>query len=216
MAIQGAGGRRIVVLILLCPLGGAANVALSVLAHEGLHLPLFLDTLFTTALTFSAGLLSGVSTALLTILTAVATGINVETPEAHLFVLCSIAEVVLVWIFRHRFEKLWPQAAGQVSYPFIAAASWLLLLALISCTVISVLGGLIDTALFAAFSQTRTAFSPEGVFRMGLLRNGVSLLWANILARFPINLVDRFIVIFGGYGVSRLIGKICPPPLSAN
>ncbi|MDR1047442.1 MAG: hypothetical protein LBL64_06690, partial [Treponema sp.] len=101
-------------------------------------------------------------------------------------------------------------ASGPVSYSLIAAASSLLILALIDCLVISVLGGVIDTAIFLLFSPPRNQFSPEGVFRLGLLRNGVPILWANILSRFPINLVDRFIVIFGGCGVSLLIGKIYP------
>jgi hypothetical protein len=80
---------------------------------------------------------------------------------------------------------------------------------------ISILGGAIDTTVFMLFSQTKVNFSPEGVFRLGLLRNGIPILWANILARFPINLVDRFIVVFGGCGVSLLIGKIYPGRLPA-
>jgi hypothetical protein len=204
-----AGGIRI--LFLLCPLAAAANAALGFLMQEGFHLPLFLDTPFNAALTFSAGLVPGIVTALLTV---VFCGFRLESPETNFFIFCSIAEVFLIWIFHRRFKKSLTPSPAPVPYSFIAAASSLLILALIACAVISVLGGIIDTALFILFSQTRTVFSPEGTFRLGLLRNGVPLLWANILARFPVNLVDRFIVIFGGYGVSLLIGKIYPrrPP----
>jgi hypothetical protein len=172
-------------------------------------LSLFLDTLFNAAITFSAGFLPGISTAFLTF---VICAFRQQPPETHFFALCSIAEIFLIWMFRRRFKKVWTPSrvpsTAPVSYSFIAAASSLLILALIDCAVISILGGAIDTAIFLIFSPPRNQFSPEGVFRLGLLRNGVPILWANILSRFPINLVDRFIVVFGGYGVSLLIGKI--------
>jgi uncharacterized membrane protein len=175
---------------------------------EVFHLPLFLDTVFTAAIVFSAGLLPGIVTALLT---AALSGLRHGTPEINIFVLCSITEVILVWIFRRRFGKSQTAPAGPAFYSLIAAASSLLLLALSACVIISVLGGLIDSALFLLVPRSRPQFSPEDGFRLGLLRNGIPLLWSNILARFPVNLVDRFIVIFGAYGVSRLILKIFRP-----
>jgi hypothetical protein len=209
MVVKETKVRRIWIILLLCPLAAAANAGLSLLVQYKFHLSLFLDTLFNAAITFAAGLLPGISTA---ILTFVICALRSEPPETHFFAICSIAEIVLIWMFRRRFTKAWapaPSAAsGPVSYSLIAAASSLLILALIDCLVISVLGGVIDTAIFLLFSPPRNQFSPEGVFRLGLLRNGVPILWANILARFPINLVDRFIVVFGGRGVSLLIGKI--------
>jgi hypothetical protein len=204
-------------LLLLCPLAAAANAGLSLLVQHRLHLSLFLDTLFNAAVTFSAGPLAGIVTALLTFGIC---ALRRQPPETHFFALCSIAEIFLIWMFRRRFTKARtpsrdPSAAAvavaaPVSYSLIAAASPLLILALIDCAVISILGGAIDTAVFLLFSPPRNQFSPEGVFRLGLLRNGVPILWANIFSRFPINLVDRFIVVFGGYGVSLLIGKLYP------
>jgi hypothetical protein len=204
-------GGKIGILLLLCLLAMAANTALSQLIQSKLHLPLFLDTLFNAAITFSAGLLPGIAT---TILPFVFFALRQQPPELNFFVLCSIAEVFLIWIFHRRLKKSRTgsrapsPAAEPALYSFIVAASSLLILALLDCAMISILGGAIDTAVFTLFSQTKLHFSPEGTFRLGLLRNGVPLLWANILSRFPINLVDRFIVVFGGYGVSLLIGKI--------
>jgi hypothetical protein len=172
-------------------------------------LSLFLDTLFNVVMTFWAGPPAGIVTALLTFGIC---ALRRQPPETHFFILCSVAEIFLIWVFRRRFRKAWASSgvpfAGPVSYSFIDVASSLLLLALIDCAAISVLGGGIDTALFLIFSPARNQFSPEGTFRLGLLRNGVPILWANILSRFPINLVDRFIVVFGGYGLSRLMGKL--------
>jgi hypothetical protein len=200
-------GGRIGILLLLCLLAMAANIALSQVVQSRLNLPLFLDTLFSAAITFSAGLLPGIAT---TILPFVIFALRQQPPEPNFFVFCSIAEVFLIWIFHRRFKKSWTMspAAKPAPYSFIVAASSLLILALMDCAMISILGGAIDTTVFMLFSRTKVLFSPEGTFRLGLLRNGVPLLWANILSRFPINLVDRFIVIFGGYGVSLLIGKI--------
>jgi hypothetical protein len=214
MAEKETKGGGIWLLFLLCPLAALGNAGLSLLVQYRLHLSLFLDTLFNVAITFSAGFLPGVATA---ILTFVICAIRQEPPETHFFVICSIAEIFLIWMLRRRFLKAWTPARasaaapGLVPYSFISAAASLLILALVDCLVISILGGAVDTAIFLLFSPPRNQFSPEGVFRLGLLRNGIPILWANILSRFPINLVDRFIVIFGGYGVSLLIGKIRAP-----
>jgi hypothetical protein len=86
-----------------------------------------------------------------------------------------------------------------------------LFLALADCVVISVLGGLIDYIVYMRMSQPRSTFSPEDIFKLGLLRNNIPVLWSDILARIPINLIDRFVVIFGGYGVSRLMVRFLRP-----
>ncbi|MDR1900104.1 MAG: hypothetical protein LBQ55_08860 [Treponema sp.] len=43
---------------------------------------------------------------------------------------------------------------------------------------------------------------------MGLLRNRLPLLAAAVLSRIPVNIIDRFITIFGGYGLGLLLRKI--------
>jgi hypothetical protein len=44
-------------------------------------------------------------------------------------------------------------------------------------------------------------------FCAGLLRNNVPFLPTAILSRIPINIADRFIVIFDGYGISLFFRK---------
>ena len=46
-------------------------------------------------------------------------------------------------------------------------------------------------------------FSPEDTFRPALIMADFPLIAENILVRVPVNLADRFIVVFGGYFVSR-------------
>jgi hypothetical protein len=182
---------------LLCLLSAAANVVLSILAEKVLQLPLFLDTLFTVAITFAAGLIPGIVVAVLSI--AITSSLYYETPAIYFFVLCSIAEAVMVLLCRRRL--------GNKREPLISTLSSLLLLYLAACVVISILGGIVDYVIFTVYSQARITFSPEDTFKLGLLRNNIPLLWADILARIPINLVDRFVIIFGGYGVSRLMTR---------
>jgi hypothetical protein len=59
--------------------------------------------------------------------------------------------------------------------------------------------------------EIKFQYSPEDRFKLGLLRSNMPLLWASILARFPINIVDRFIVMFGGYSVSLGIKRFLKP-----
>ncbi|GHV78723.1 hypothetical protein AGMMS49944_05140 [Spirochaetia bacterium] len=103
--------------ILLCLLSAAANVFLSTLAGRVLQLPLFLDTLFTVAITFAAGLVPGIVAAVLSI--AISGSLYYEAPLTYFFVLCSIAEVVLVWMYRRR--------PGTGKEPLISTLSSLLL-----------------------------------------------------------------------------------------
>jgi len=69
----------------------------------------------------------------------------------------------------------------------------------------SIAGGIIDYIL-TCFSAPRT-FYPEDSFKIGLLRNNIPIFVSAILSRVPINIVDRFFVIYGGYGVSLLYRK---------
>jgi hypothetical protein len=195
---------------LLCILAAGANFLLNGLVAGILRLPLFFDTLFTVAAAFTAGLLPGIASAALT---TIIVGLRYETPHTYLFVLCSIAEVFLVRVFQKRAalrrgdDEPIGGINGVPSCAVINTAVSLLLLALADCVVISILGGVIDYIIFAVISRPRVTFSPEDIFKIGLLRNNIPLLWANILARFPINLVDRFVVITAGYSVSRFLRR---------
>jgi hypothetical protein len=197
--------KNVLKLSLVCLLAAAANFLLNGLVTGILKVPLFLDTLFTVAVTFAAGLLPGIVTA---ILSTIIVGLRYETTFTYFFVLCSIAEVFLVWAFcrrtaTHRSNDV--PVSRVPTYTAINTAASLLLLALVDCVLISIIGGLIDYTIFVLMSLPRNTFFPEDVFKIGLLRNDVPLLWANILSRFPINLVDRIVVIAGGYGVSLLL-----------
>jgi hypothetical protein len=82
-------------------------------------------------------------------------------------------------------------------------AAPLMALAALDCIVVSIVGGVIDFILNRLLAVPR-AFYPEDIFKLGLIRNNMPALAAAILSRIPINIVDRFIVVFGGCGISLL------------
>ncbi|AEF85253.1 hypothetical protein TREPR_3522 [Treponema primitia ZAS-2] len=189
-------------LVLCCLFAVGANFLLTRFKGDVLALPLYLDTLFTCAVTFAAGLLPGICTAVLTATTFpyIFYGVHKDT----LFVLCSIAEVLLIWSFRRRLSE---EKGAPVQVSFVNKVAVLFILAVFACLMESLLGGVIDYFLFNFWGETKFRYSPEDRFKLGLLRNNMPLLWASIISRLPINIVDRFIVIFGGYSVSLGIRK---------
>jgi hypothetical protein len=78
-----------------------------------------------------------------------------------------------------------------------------MLLYIVCSLAISLLGGLIDFFYHYRWSHPKVYFSAEDTIKIGLLRSNIPVLAMDILSRIPVNIVDRFIVIFGGYFISR-------------
>jgi hypothetical protein len=74
----------------------------------------------------------------------------------------------------------------------------------------SILGGLISVFIQLVLLTPLDKAPPETIFKLGFLRQGFSLAAAEILARVPINVLDRIIAIFGGYGAALLLQKLVP------
>ena len=92
------------------------------------------------------------------------------------------------------------------SYSSLAAR--LMLLYLLCAITISVLGGVINYVSDIFLNIHLKFFSVEDTFKLGLIMSNLPALAVNILSRIPINIVDRFIVIFGGYFISRGLVKL--------
>jgi hypothetical protein len=197
----------------LCIASAICNTVVGHVIHNIAGVPLFLDTVFNTAMFFCAGLLPAFVTGTLLspimffLFCRIILGLSVELSLfRNVWVICIIVEILLIWVFHNRMKKREAVFFENPSLQsFIGVAALLLVLAAIDCLVVSVSGGIIDFAL-ATLNAPRT-FSPEDSFKLGLLRNNVPLLATAILSRIPINIVDRFIVIFGGYGISLLFRK---------
>jgi len=188
--------KRILFLAALCIIAAALNPCLSVFSLNVLKLPVFLDTVFTAAVTFYAGLIPGLITAFIT----AAIGVYIDgafTP----FGLCAIAEVFIVWLLK-------PKAAASNTINNVTAVrinifSKLMLLYIAACLAVSLLGGLIAYIWFTLLPYTKENFSAEDFYKMMFIRTNIHELPINILSRIPVNLIDRFIVIFGGYFISQ-------------
>jgi len=203
---------KLLKIAVLCAVSAIGN-ALGTYLHTTMGIPLYIDTIFNAAMCFCAGLAAGIitGTLLFSIVNFWVYRLFLEpSVELGLFgniwIICIVVEILLVWFF---YKKMKKREAVFFENPclhtFIGVAAQLLVLAVIDCVVISVTGGIIDYVL-SALSMPRT-FSPEDNFKLGLLRNNVPLLATAVLSRIPINIVDRFIVIFGGYGISLLYRK---------
>ena len=117
-----------------------------------------------------------------------------------MFIFCSIAEMLLInWL---------NPAKPKTNPPLASIFAGLLLLYIASDIVISVMGGVIDFVYHSVLSHTKLYFSPEDTFKISLSQSGTPALAMDILSRIPVNLVDRFIVIFGGFFIARGIKSI--------
>ena len=197
----------------LCLVSALGNAIVSHFFNNILGVPLYLDTIFNAAMCFCAGLLPGLITGVVLspimyfLVCRYLLGLSVELGLfRNIWVICIIAEVFLVWVFHIKMKK---REASFLANPslqtFIGVAPLLMVLAVLDCLAVSVSGGIIDFVL-TAFQVPRT-FSPEDSFKLGLLRNNIPLLPTAILSRIPINIVDRFIAVFGGFGISLLYRK---------
>jgi len=201
---------KLLKIAVLCVVSAIGNV-LGTYLHTKTGIPLYINTIFNAAMCFSAGLIAGIITgALLFPVMEYLLNVFLRGPSlgflANVWVICIVVEVLLVWFF---YKKMREREAVFLKnpdlYTFIGVAAQLLVLAVLDCIVVSVTGGIIDYVI-SYLSMPRT-FSPEDNLKLGLLRNNVPLFATAVFARIPINIVDRFIVVLGGYGVSLLYRK---------
>jgi len=189
-------------LSLLCILAVGGNFLLNNFCVYFMKFPLFLDTVFNAAITFAAGFIPGLVTALLSYI-----ALNSLAIGFYPFVLCSIAEVLLIYLLMPANRRM--KHARQTPFPASKAFSYinvfarLMVLYIVCSLTISILGGVIDYFHYTVFSNSKLSFSAEDTFKIGLLRSNIPVLAMDILSRIPVNIVDRFIVIFGGYFIAR-------------
>jgi len=196
--------RKVIEPTVLCILAAVLNILLSTSVMNYLRFPLFLDTVFTAAVAFAYGLIPGIFIAALTWVIPC-----IFHKSITFFFICSITEVLLVCALK-------PQAViipgytskEKIIVSYTALSSKLMLLYILCVVVISVLGGVINYMSQLFIEKHSHYFSIDDIFKPGLIMNNIPALAVNILSRIPVNIVDRFIVIFGGYFISRGLIKI--------
>ncbi|GHT91226.1 hypothetical protein FACS1894140_1420 [Spirochaetia bacterium] len=211
--------------ILLLSVGcAAANVALgylSIAARTGL----FLDSAFIITAAFSGGIGAGL---LASLFTSLGGGIyyyffygRLAFWGVHLYVLCFAATALVTWLFSRSFPDACmplrlnrlpdaPPGPKNENLTVLDLIIMLSLLALALLIIISVMGALISVFNSMVLQSVTLEESTETTFKTGLLLWGFSPTLTEILARIPINIIDRPVSVLIGYGTSLLLKKIAP------
>jgi hypothetical protein len=179
-----------------------------------LGIPLFLDTVLTMTVTFYGGVFWGALTGALTNLMQQSLPFGGWLP--YLYALCNIAVALVTALFIRWFprelgidgtEKPLPKSLRQSLWfqDLMGRAIVLVLLSFALCLVISVLGGLC-AVIINGFNPSLLpdSTSPELNFKPALIRRNLSAVIVEIGSRIPVNLLDRLISSFAGYGLAVL------------
>jgi hypothetical protein len=206
---KGMTAKKVVFVLGTALAGALLNMGTMLFVQDVLRAPLFMDTLFTVAATFWGGLPCGLATA---VLTHLVTNPLVATPlPGYLYTLCNIAAALLAALFMRRFpaECAVKPAAGNSEKPGLSERiTVLFLLSLALCFLLSLLGGVIATVIEVFFIPWNENSAEMFIFRRMLVRkmggsqSGLSLLPVEILCRVPVNIMDRLLSVYGGYGVA--------------
>ena len=177
------------------------NLAVSLLIYDVMHIPLFLDTIFTVAIVFYLGLIPGLIVGFLynfidPLFNYLVRGIS--SPTNIFFSLCGIAIVLVTWAFVRRKEEFQISKTVTILY--------LLLISLLSSCASVFIGGIIDFIRFSYY-DIPDSMAPIKQFTDGFLSQKFNLFASCILGQIPVSLTDRLISTFAGYGVYKLFEK---------
>jgi hypothetical protein len=201
---------RVLLITLVCLAAAVGNSLLSILVMNVLDIPLFMDTMFNIAITFEWGLVPGLVTAVLSNITKRLFDIMLLHTSGLLpyptlmvgFTLCSMTTALLTWLFARLLPE--PVAGEPFSRRFVMIIIILFALSIIMALVESLMGG-----LTAALNPT-SSIGPQLNFQGMLYLSGFSRFPVEILSLLPINLIDRPLSVFVGYGLVigfRLLGR---------
>ena len=212
----GVSPHKRVVMSALCLAGVLLNITLNrVIIRAGL--PLYLDTVFTISATLVGGLFWGSLCGALTNL--IGNSVWFGGWEAYLFALCNIATAVITWLFIRFFPRELKSGYSESSGVRPAVRSdrlslvmdrmiALILLSFALCLGMSILGGFI-AGLIQIFDPSHTGkWGIPSLLTPSMFSENFPLILSEILLRIPVNIIDRLISAFGGYGVAVVIGKL--------
>jgi len=207
--------RKTVIMLFLCLVGVFLNIVFNkVFTASGLGFPLYLDTIFTVTVTFLGGLFWGCLTGALT--NIVGHSLDFWGWEGYFFTLCNIATAVITWLFIRFFpqELKFLQLGGNSNEKiyinsdyYKKAINCIVVLILLSFTLwiaMSLLGGLIS-----ALIQLITNSSADELKLRALLGDSMfshlPIVLSEIFSRIPVNIIDRLIAVFGGFGTAFIV-----------
>jgi hypothetical protein len=191
-------------IVILCLIATAANFGLSRISGL-LGLGLYLDTVFTVTAAFAGSLGAGLITAALS---TIAYGLTYTYWGFWLFGLCSAAAALLTHGVHRFFLSRYVSSPKGEEPPPLDRIIMLVVLSLVMCVLMSLMGALISVFIQLVLRRPIHDVSAETWLKVGLLKQGLHLAAAELLARIPVNIVDRFISVFGGYGAALLLRRL--------
>jgi hypothetical protein len=215
--------RKIAVMGAICFAGALLNIAIHQLCILA-GIQLYLDTVFTVAVTLSCGLLWGAVCGALTNL--ICYSVWFWGWEAYLFTLCNIATAFIAWLFICFFPRELglarktqdtPDAISFKSTRLSRAMDKmiaLMLLAFALCIAMSVMGGLISAIIWGASPSYQYEGSLLIWIGKTMFTENIPTFVKEIVARIPVNMIDRIITAFAGYGIAYIVSRVLPTPHS--
>ncbi|GHV95013.1 hypothetical protein AGMMS50293_13330 [Spirochaetia bacterium] len=204
-----AGLKHTLFMLFLCVTGALLNITIAYAALN-IPIPVYLDTVLTMTMTFYGGLFWGVLTGTLTNL--ISHTVWFYSWGDYLFTLCNIAVALITALFIRIFPgelifgKRLPVQESRRYKTMLDRTVALTLLSFALCLVISIMGGIIAASI-KIFNVYGGGTGPELFFSPFLHRKNLSVFIVEILSRIPVNIIDRLISSFGGYGLALLLAK---------
>lgn len=188
--------------ILLCVIAEIGNIISSFIV-AWLKLPCFLDTVFSVAITFYAGLVPGLIVAglfnpVMMVLRCSAAGVSYAVYDC-LYAICGMLIVFATWLFsRNKREFLFSRTITVL---------YLLIIVLFSSFLSFFTATALDTFVQPLF-HTSTGFSVfdniSGVLRQ--LKMGTFLSY--LVPRIPLTVLDRLVSTFAAFGLYKLMVRL--------
>jgi energy-coupling factor transport system substrate-specific component len=175
----------------LCLIAAAANVATNSLSERLLHLPFFMDSVFTVAASVGLGAWPGLAVAILT--NAGQEAMNGFAGTNLPFALCGMATALIARI-------LAPRREGPAL--FLSMALVIVLVTLANAAI----GGAVAALLF--HGRTDVAFD---TFVDALVAVGQSYAAAAFWARIPVNLLDKSVAVLVGLAMGLPLRSLSRP-----
>jgi hypothetical protein len=220
-SVAGHRTKNPLVLLFISIAGALLNMLIQYFSRGRLGIPLFLDTVLTMTVTFYGGVFWGALTGALTNL--IEQSIFFYGWFPYLYAFCNIAVALVTALFIRWFpqelginssagnsEKSLSNNQGKSLWlqDLMGRAIVLVLLSFALCLVISVLGGLCSIIIKSFNPLVHDPVDPELNFRLALVRRNLPGIIVEIGSRIPVNLLDRLISSFAGYGLAALLACI--------
>ncbi|MCL2809544.1 MAG: hypothetical protein FWD24_05715 [Treponema sp.] len=213
--------RKVLIMPVICLTGVFLNIVITRFCINSAEIPLFLDTIFTITVTLNCGLIWGIVCGALT--NILCHSIFGWGWEPYLFTLCNIATAVITWFFRNELTGQ-EQSLQRRSFMFKTSqlnrimnkVIILIIFSFALCLAMSILGGIIASFILYINTSYTEGSGISGILSTTMFGHDVPVVFKEIISRLPINIADRLISAFTGYGIFLLLRRLLKPTALEN